>query len=45
MSLMASNIPGFVWTQLFTVYYEIYGVLAAPLMLWYNCLLYTSGAG
>ena len=36
MGLMASNIPGFVWTQLFTVYYEIYGVLAAPLMLWYN---------
>ena len=36
MGLMASNMPGFVWTQLFTVYYEIYGVLAAPLMLWYN---------
>ena len=36
MGLMASNLPGFVWTQLFTVYYEIYGVLAAPLMLWYN---------
>ena len=36
MGLMASNIPGFVWTRLFTVYYEIYGVLAAPLMLWYN---------
>ena len=36
MSLMASNIPGFVWTQLFTVYYEIYGVLAAPLMMLFH---------
>ena len=28
--------PGFVWWQIFTQYYEIYGILAAPLMLWYN---------
>ena len=26
----------FAWTQLFTRYYEIYGILAAPLMLCYN---------
>lgn len=36
MGLMASSVPGFVWPQIFTVYYEIYGILAAPLMLWYN---------
>ncbi len=28
--------PDFVWWQIFTQYYEIYGILAAPLMLWYN---------
>lgn len=36
MGLMASRLPGFSWGQLFTEYYEIYGILAAPLMLWYN---------
>ena len=36
MGLMASYLPDFTWTQLFTRYYEIYGILAAPLMLWYN---------
>lgn len=37
MGFMAScMMPGFVWTQLFTDYYEIYGILAAPLMLCYN---------
>lgn len=37
MSLMAVRMmPDFVWTQLFTDYYEIYGILAAPLMLCYN---------
>ena len=33
---MASQMPDFAWTQLFTRYYEIYGILAAPLMLCYN---------
>ena len=28
--------PDFAWWQIFTRYYEIYGILAAPLMLWYN---------
>ena len=37
MGLVVSSVmPDFVWTQLFTTYYEIYGILAAPLMLWYN---------
>lgn len=36
MGLMASRLPDFTWVQLFTRYYEIYGILAAPLMLWYN---------
>ena len=36
MGWMASFLPDFTWTQLFTEYYEIYGILAAPLMLWYN---------
>lgn len=36
MGLMASQLPDFAWVQLFTRYYEIYGILAAPLMLWYN---------
>ena len=36
MGLMASQLPDFAWGQLFTRYYEIYGILAAPLMLWYN---------
>lgn len=36
MGLMASRLPDFAWVQLFTRYYEIYGILAAPLMLWYN---------
>lgn len=37
MGLMASQLlPDFTWIQLFTQYYEIYGILAAPLMLWYN---------
>ena len=30
------QMPDFAWTQLFTRYYEIYGILAAPLMLCYN---------
>ena len=33
---MVSFLPDFTWTQLFMEYYEIYGILAAPLMLWYN---------
>lgn len=28
--------PDFAWWQIFTRYYEVYGILAAPLMLWYN---------
>ena len=36
MGWMASFLPDFTWSQLFTEYYEIYGILAAPLMLWYN---------
>ena len=37
MAAIASAMaPDFVWWQLFTQYYEIYGILAAPLMLWYN---------
>ena len=36
MGWVASFLPDFTWTQLFTEYYEIYGILAAPLMLWYN---------
>ena len=37
MGLMASAMaPDFAWWQLFTQYYEIYGILAAPLMLCYN---------
>ena len=36
MGLMASQMPDFAWSQLFTRYYEIYGILAAPLMLCYN---------
>ena len=36
MGWMASFLPAFTWSQLFTEYYEIYGILAAPLMLWYN---------
>lgn len=37
MILMASAMaPDFVWWQIVTQYYEIYGILAAPLMLWYN---------
>ena len=28
--------PDFAWWQIFTRYYEIYGILAAPLMRWYN---------
>ena len=30
------QMPDFAWSQLFTRYYEIYGILAAPLMLCYN---------
>lgn len=33
---MASQYPGFHWTQMFTQYYEWYGALAAVLMLCYN---------
>ena len=37
MVLMASSVaPDFAWWQIFTRYYEIYGILAAPLMLCYN---------
>ena len=37
MILMGSAMaPDFAWWQLFTRYYEIYGILAAPLMLCYN---------
>ena len=37
MGLVVSSVmPDFAWWQLFTRYYEIYGILAAPLMLWYN---------
>ena len=36
MGLMASRLPDFTWIQLFTRYYEIYGILAAPLMLCYK---------
>ena len=37
MLLMGSALaPDFAWWQIFTRYYEIYGILAAPLMLWYN---------
>lgn len=37
MIFMVSAVaPDFVWWQIFTQYYEIYGILAAPLMLWYN---------
>ena len=37
MIFMGSSMaPDFVWWQIFTQYYEIYGILAAPLMLWYN---------
>ena len=37
MSIMASSqMPDFEWVHLFTRYYEIYGILAAPLMLCYN---------
>ena len=37
MTLMGSAMaPDFAWWQLFTRYYEIYGILAAPLMLCYN---------
>ena len=37
MGLIVSSVmPDFAWWQLFTRYYEIYGILAAPLMLWYN---------
>ena len=36
MGLMASPDADFAWSQLFTRYYEIYGILAAPLMLCYN---------
>ena len=34
--IVSSVMPDFAWWQLFTRYYEIYGILAAPLMLWYN---------
>lgn len=37
MIYMGSTLmPDFVWYQIFTQYYEIYGILAAPLMLCYN---------
>ena len=34
--LMARSQPGFVWTQMFTTYYEWFGIGAAVLMLLYN---------
>ena len=34
--LQACGLPDFVWTQMFTTYYEWYGVFAALLMLLYN---------
>lgn len=34
--LMVHSQPGFVWTQMFTTYYEWFGVGAAVLMLLYN---------
>ncbi|MEY8388626.1 TraX family protein [Oscillospiraceae bacterium 38-13] len=36
VGLMASQLPDFHWTQMFTMYYEWYGALAAVLMLCYN---------
>ena len=33
---MVSSMPGFHWTQMFTMYYEWYGALAAIPMLLYN---------
>lgn len=36
VGLMASQLPDFRWTQMFTRYYEWYGALAALLMLCYN---------
>lgn len=36
VGLMASRLPDFHWTQMFTAYYEWYGALAAGLMLCYN---------
>lgn len=36
VGLMVSRLPGFCWTQMFTDYYEWYGVLAAVPMLCYN---------
>ena len=36
MGSMVSRLPDFRWTQMFTVYYEWYGVFAAVLMLCYN---------
>ena len=34
--LSARTMPGFVWTQMFTDYFEWFGVFAAVLMLCYN---------
>ena len=36
VGVMASHLPDFHWTQMFTAYYEWYGALAAVLMLRYN---------
>lgn len=36
VGLAVSRLPDFHWTQMFTAYYEWYGVLAALLMLCYN---------
>lgn len=36
VGMMASRLPDFHWTQMFTMYYEWYSVFAAPLMLCYN---------
>lgn len=33
---VVSGLPDFHWTQMFTLYYEWYGALAAVLMLCYN---------
>ena len=38
-----SSQPDFSISQMFTTYYEWYGIFAGILMLCYNCLLYTSG--
>ena len=36
MGYMCARLPDFHWTQMFTMYYEWYGVSAGILMLCYN---------